>query len=264
MNVEDDRVGNGSQSELLDAVLGAGSEVEQLAVKSLSSFRLAQDDKVGLLMCSMFVRCLNFFRAVRYLSRQRLSQPAAACVRSLIEQRWVLESVACESTRAESLRRLAEHDEHNRKRGLDNLRDLGQDERDHRITDEWLDEVEAELDPARSKTDLKKWAELANQRKEYLTTYALLCNMTHPSLGAVENHLLFNADGRVLSVTAKSGGPSLSLHVIQACEVMIDVIATCTGAWRMEEVTNHANDLRHRLSELLERVPDQLIRSEPA
>ena len=264
MNVEDDRVGNGSQSELLDAALGAGSDIEQLAVKFLSSLRLTQDDDVGLLMCSMFVRCLSFFRAVRYLSRQHLSQPAAACVRSLIEQRWVLESVACESTRAESRCWLEQHNEHNRKRSLNSLRAMGQDERDHRITDERLNELEADLDSASSKTDLVKWAELANRKNEYLTAYALLCNMTHPSLAAVEEHLFFNADGRVQSVTAKAGGPSLSLHVIHACEVMIDVIAACSGAWRMEEVSDHANDLRHRLGELWEQVPDQLSHSEQA
>jgi len=262
MNVEDNQIGDESQSQLLGSTLALGSEVEQLVVKFLSSLGVVQQDHAQLLMFSMSVRCLNFFRAIQYLSQEQLAQPVAACVRSLLEQRWVFEAVAHEPTREEALRRLAEHEERNRKQGLDNLRKLGQDGRDQRITDESLAEVEAGIDSERrAYHSQKKWAELAKRESEYLTTYAVLCDQLHPSLRAVEKHFLFDAGGRVQSVTAKADVHALPLHMTQACEVMIDVIAACPESWLTEDMVSQATALRQRLCELWERLPDPLFHS---
>lgn len=108
------------------------------------------------------------------------------------------------------------------------------------------------------KHSLNSWAELANRQTEYLTAYALLCGQTHPSLCAVENHLLFDTDGQVHSITAKAEVQSLPLHATQACEVMIDVIAACPVAWLTVDMTNQATNFRHRLREFWEHVYDPL------
>lgn len=258
MGVEDDQLGDNSQSPLLSSVLSLGNEIEQLTVKCLSSPILNQGDKVGVLILSMSVRCLNFFRSILYLSREQLTQPVATCLRSLIEQRWVFEAVANEETREEAIRRLDEHNEYDRKRSLGNLRALGQVERDHRITDESLAKLETSLDSSGDYHSLKSWAELAKRNPEYLTAYALLCGQTHPSLRAVENHLLFDANGQINSVTAKVEIQSLPLHALQACEVMIDLIAACPVAWRTVDIASQATNFRHRLGELWERVYDPL------
>jgi len=261
MHIDDDQNGDASHSQVLGSALALGCEVEKFVENILSSLGLTQDDDEQLLMFSMSVRSFNFFRAILFLAREQLAQPVAACVRSLIEQRWVFEAVARESTREVAIRRLGEHEEHNRKRGLDKLRTLGQDERDHRITDERLAEVEAGLDSERSYRSPQSWAELAGRKSEYLTAYALLCDQMHPSLRAAEKHLLFDADGRVQSVTAKADIHSLPLYVTHACEVMIDVIAACPETWLTADRVSQATDLRLHLSELWERIPDPLFHS---
>jgi len=258
MKVDDDQVGDAHPSQALGLALALGSEVERLAENILSSLGLAQDDDEQLLMFSMSLRCIIFFRAVLCLAQAQLAQPTAACVRSLIEQRWVFEAVARESTRKEAIHWLWQHGEYNRKRCVDNLRQQGQDGRDQRITDEWLAEVEAGIHPERKHHSQNSWADLAGRTSEYLMAYALLCDQTHPSSRAVENHLLCDADGRVLSVTAKADFESLPMHMTQACEVMIDVIAACPQSWLTDDIISQATDLRQRLSELWKRVPDLL------
>jgi hypothetical protein len=122
-----------------------------------------------------------------------------------------------------------------------------------------LAEVQAEIDPDKSYHSLQRWAELAGRTPEYLTAYALLCNQMHPSFHAVDSHLLFGADNRVRSVTAKADVHSLPLHMAQACEVMIDVIAACPEPWLTADMVSQATELRHRLSELWECIPDPLL-----
>jgi len=115
-----------------------------------------------------------------------------------------------------------EHEEYNRNRAVVNLRSLGQEERDQRITDEWLAEVQAGIDPDKSYHCLQRWAELAGRTSEYRTTYALLCNQMHPSFHAVDSHLLFDSDTRVRSVTVKADVQSLPLHLAFVVPVNAD------------------------------------------
>jgi hypothetical protein len=142
---------------MLDEALVLGDEVEQLMIRVLSSQAMKQDEMLEQFMSAMAIRCLNFFRATLLLSRQSLSQPASVCVRSLIEQRWVFEAVAAESTRGDALKRFYEHSEYNRKQACENLRKLPSNERDQRITDEALYELEATL-VAGKKHFLRGWA----------------------------------------------------------------------------------------------------------
>lgn len=258
MNV-DDQVGDTHLGQTQSHALSLGSDVEGFVGHFLSSLGVAQDDADQLLILSISVRCFSFFRAILCLARAQLSQPTAACLRVLIEQRWVFEAFARETTRTEAKRRLVQHEEHNRNVAMDNLRALGHVERDHRITDVRLAEVKAGIDPDKAKHSLKGWADLAGRTSEYLTAYALLCNQTHPSLKAVDNHLLCDADGRALSVTTKASVQSLPLYTVHACEVMIDVIAACPEPWLTADVVSQATALRHRLSGLWDRVPDPLL-----
>lgn len=255
----DDQVGYAHHDLALSRVLTLGREVEQLAERFLSTLVVSQDDDEQLLMFSMSVRCINFFRAILCLAPDRLAHPMASCVRGLIEQRWVFEAVAREATRKEAIRRLMEHEEYNRNRAVVNLRSLGQEERDQRITDEWLAEVQAGIDPDKSYHSLQRWAELAGRTSEYRTTYALLCNQMHPSFHAVDSHLLFDSDTRVRSVTVKADVQSLPLHLVQACEVMIDVIAACPEPWLTADIVSQATELRHCLGGLWECIPDPLL-----
>lgn len=235
-----------------------GDEIEQLMVRVLSSRSLTQDAVFEQLMSAMAVRCLNFLRATLVLSREGLVQPVAGCVRSLIEQRWVFEAVAAKDTHDEALQRLQKHGEYNRKKGCENLRKLASNERDQRITDEALSKVEASLDVEAEYHSLKNWADMAKRNSEYLTAYALLCSQTHPTILAIENHLLFDDSGLVLSVTANPDTDSLPRDVLQACEVMIDVIAASPDSWQTEDVVTEAIELRKRMHKLWESVPDQL------
>ena len=243
-------------SHTLDEALVVGDEIEHLIVRILASQSLTQDDVFEQFISAMAVRCLNFMRATLLLSRHGLGQPASGCVRSLIEQRWVFEAVAAKNTRDEALKRLYEHGEYNRKKACENLRKLPSDERDQRITDEALSELEASLD-AGKKHFVSSWPELA-KRSSDLTAYMLLCDRTHPSSSAIENHLQFDDSGRVLSVTANPDINSLPRDVLQACEVMIDVIAASPDSWRTDDVVTEATELRQRIHKLWESVPDPL------
>lgn len=245
-------------NQALNGALAVGDEIERLIVGIISSQALTQDAVFEQLMSAMAVRCLNFLRATLLLSRQGLAQPASSCVRSLIEQRWVFEAIAAKDTRDEALQRLQKHGEYNRKNGCKNLRALPSNERDHRITDKTLSQAEATLDIDAEYHSLKNWAKMAKRNSEYLTAYALLCNRTHPTIQAIESHLLFNDSMQVKSVTAYPEIDSLHRDVLQVCEVMIDIIAAGPDSWRSEGVVIEATKLRQRISKLWELVPDPL------
>lgn len=253
-----DQVDESRDNQALKGALAVGDEIEQLMVRVLSSRSLRQGEEFELYMSAMAVRCLNFLRATLLLSRQGLGQSASGCVRSLIEQRWVFEAVASEDTRGEALMRLHEHGEYNRKVACKNLRELASNERDQRVTDKALSQVEASLDIETAYHSLKNWANLAKRSSEYLTAYALLCSRTHPTILSIESHLLFDDSGRVLSLTANPDIDSLPRDVLQACEVMIDVIAASPDSWQTADVVIEANELRQRIHKLWESVPDPL------
>ena len=251
-----EQVNESRENQTLKGTLAVGDEIEKLMVRLLLSQRLTQDCVFEQLMLAMAVRCLNYFRATLILSRQGLGQSASGCVRSLIEQRWIFEAVAAEGTRDEALLRLQKHDEYNRKKGCENLRELESNERDQRITDEALSKVDTSLDVEAKYHRLKKWADLAKRNSEYLTTYAALCSQSHPTIQAIESHLVFDDTGRVISVTAIPDSDSLPRDILQACEVMIDVIAASPASWQSEDVVIGATELRHRMPKLWESVPD--------
>lgn len=254
-----DQIKESKDNQELNGALAVGEKIELLMVKVLSSRSLTQNAVLEQFISTMAVRCLNFLRATLLLSRQGLVQPTASCVRSLIEQRWVFEAVAAKATRDEALKRLFEHGEYNRKNACKNLRALENNERDQRITNEALSQVEASLDVEAEYHSLKRWAELAKRSSEYLTAYALLCSRTHPTIQAIENHLLFDDSGRVLSVTANPEIDSLPRDVLQACEVMIDVIAASPDSWQTKDVVTEVIELRQRIYKLWESVPDPLM-----
>lgn len=233
-------------SHTLDEALSVGDKIEQLMIKVLSARRLTQSEEFEQLMSAMAVRCLNFLRATLLLTRSGLGQPASGCVRSLIEQRWVFEAVAAKDTRDEALTRLYEQGEYNRKKAYENLRKLDSDERDQSITDEALSQLEASLGKVKDHS-LSNWAKLAKRNSEYLATYRLLCARIHPSSLAIESHLLFDESGRVQTVTANPDWDSLPRDVLQACEVMIDIIASSPDSWRTEDVTIEATELRKHI-----------------
>jgi hypothetical protein len=244
-------------SNVLNDALAVGDEIEQLMVRVISSQTLAQDDVFEQYISAMAVRCLNFLRATLILSRQGLAQPASGCVRSLIEQRWVFGAVAAKDTRAEALQRLKEHGDYNRKQACKNLRKLPINERDNRITDEALSEVEASLG-AGKKHCISNWAELAKYNSEYQITYALLCDRMHPSSFAIEEHLILDDSKRVRSVTANPDFNSLPRDILQACEVMIDVFVAGSEVWQTENVVTVETEFRQRIEKLWQKVPDPL------
>lgn len=248
-------------SHLLGEVLAAGDEIERFVVRVLSSLSLTQDAVFEQFLSAMAVRCLNFFRATLLLSRQGLGQPASSCVRCLIEQRWVYEAVTSEDTRDEALRWLNEHSDYNRKNACDNLLKLENNQRDQRITNEVLDQLKTSITTGK-KHFVSDWAKLAKRDSEYLVTYTLLCDRTHPSSMAIESHVLFDDSGQVLSLTANPDTDSLPRDVLQACEVMIDAISASPNSWQTEDVVAKATELRMRILKLWELVPDLLTSSE--
>lgn len=247
--------------ELSGSVLGkslaVGDEIEKFMIKVLLLHSLAQDDALDQFMSAMAVRCLNLLRATLLLSRSGLGQPASGCVRSLIEQRWVFEAVAATDTRDAALRRIYELGEYNRKKFCVHLRKLSSNERDVRITDEALSQIENSIDDDR-KHFITDWSKLANRCSD-LTAYMLLCDRTHPSGSAIESHILFNDSGQVVSITATPDTNSLPRDVLQACEIMIDIIAAGPDYWRTEEVIAQATRLRCRVHELWGLLPDSLL-----
>jgi hypothetical protein len=243
--------------QVINDALALGNDIEQLAVRVFSRIALAQNALAEQFMFAMAVRCLNCFRASLLLSHEYLAQPAAACVRSLIEQRWVFEAVAADNTRGKAIKWLNEHGEYNRKRALDNLRKLPSGERDHRITDEALSKIEEGLGVA-AYHSLKCWAELAGRESEYLSAYARLCDRIHPSSNAIDSHLLYDDSGQLLSITAIPDADLLLLDLTQACEAMIDVIAACPESWQTADVIADATSLRQRVNGLWQLVPDPL------
>ncbi len=237
----------------LDEALSVGDKIEQLMVRVLSIRKLTQNEEFELFMSAMALRCLNFLRATLLLSRAGLGQPVSGCVRSLIEQRWVFEAVAAKDTRDEALKRLHEQDEYNRKKACENLRNLDSSERDQSITEEALSQIEASLGKTNNH-HLSNWAKLAKRSSEYLATYALLCTRIHPSSLAIESHLLFDDSARIQTVTANPDLDSLPRDILQACEIMIDVIASSPDTWQTEDVVIEATELRKRLHKLWQRI----------
>jgi hypothetical protein len=247
---------------VLGEALVVGDEIERLMIKILSSRTLRQDEMFEQFISAMAIRCLNFFRATLLLSRQGLSQPASVCVRCLVEQCWVFVAVAAESTRDDALKRLYEHSEYNRKKACDDLRKLPSNQRDQRITDEALSELEATL-VAGKKHFVSGWATIANRSSD-LTAYTLLCDRSHPSSLAIESHVVFDDSGRVISLTANPDTDSLPRDVLFACDVMIDVISANPDSWQTDDVVAEAIEVRTRLHKLWELVSDPFVSTRSA
>lgn len=240
----------------LDETVVLADEVDRYASGFLSAVQVTGGNDIELLMLAMAVRSINFFRGVKSMSREGLAQPAASCLRSLLEQVWVFGAIANESTRDKAVERLIGNGEHSRSRGVKNLRKLSLDLRDPRITDELLDGIEMDIDQA-IKHDLSEWAKLAQRVPEYLTSYARLCDQTHPSINSIEKHLVFNDLELVTSVTSKPDLGSLAINLNYGSSLMIDVIALCPKAWLTDLEIQEAKELRSRVNSLWDRLPDQ-------
>ena len=245
-------------SNVLNEVLAMGDEIEKLMFGVISAQTLISENEFELFISAMAVRCLNYLRATLLLSRKSLAQPAAGCVRSLIEQKWVFVAFSAEDTHDEAIQRLRKLGEFERKKGCKNLRELPSNECDPRITADALSKIEADLDADAEYYSLKKWAELANCSSEYLTTYALLCGRTHPSVLAIESHFILDDSERVSSVTANPDVDSLFQNALLACRAMIVILDAGLEGWKTENVVTVAAEFRKRIDNLWQQVPDPL------
>lgn len=240
----------------LDETVVLADEVDRYASGFLSAVQVTGGNDIELLMLAMAVRSINFFRGVKSLSREGLAQPAASCLRSLLEQVWVFGAIADESSRDEAIKRLKEHGEFSRSQAITNLRNLSSELRDSRITDESLDRIDDDIGE-KTRPNMYKWAELAQRGPDYLTSYARLCDQTHPSINAIEKHLVFNDLEQVTSVTSKPDPDSLAINLNYGSSLMIDVIALCPEAWLTDLEIQKAKELRNRVNSLWDRLPDQ-------
>lgn len=239
----------------LDETIALASEIDRYATDLLSVVQVEREADIELLMLAMAVRSLNFFRGARVMAREKLAQPSASCLRSLLEQVWVMGAIAEESTRDKAIERLVGNGEHSRSRGVKNLRKLGDELRDPRITDELLAGIERDLGQG-IKHDLSEWAGLAKRSSDYLTSYARLCDQTHPSIHAIESHLVLNDLEQVTSVTSKPELDSLAINLNYGSSLMVDVIALCPETWLTDLAVHEAKELRSRVNKLWDLLPD--------
>lgn len=244
-----------SHDKILEETSALAEEVDRHATALLSAVGVEGGADIELLMLAMAVRSLNYFRGVRNLAREQLAQPSASCLRSLLEQVWVMGAMADESNRDKAIERLIGNGEHSRRRGVKNLRKLGDELRDPRITDELLAGIEKDLGQG-IKHDLSEWAGLAKRSSDYLTSYARLCDQTHPSIHAIESYLVLNDLEQVTSVTSKPELDSLAINLNYGSSLMVDVIALCPETWLTDLAVHEAKELRSRINKLWDLLPD--------
>jgi len=190
------------------------TDVRRRIAEKLSSLQLQRNDRAQIFFALQLVRGLSLFDSVLLLSNAGLAGGAAIVLRSLQELVFVTEAIQRDPNR---LALLIAADEEARRKSLTGLKKLPNDVRAANVTDESIDEILNEVDPASKGQSVYKWAEMAGREDDYRTAYVLLSAEVHATLRSAEAHLKVDeTTGEIKGILGWLGHEHRLLHLLSA------------------------------------------------
>ena len=162
-------------SQLRADALQFGRQAEQFALDSLPRQQADQGDGVRIALVAMAVRMCRSHQAIRQLVEANLNDGAAAVLRGLLEQYFVLKALVRDP---QDLKLAAEEAMSERRKALKGLKRMQPSDRGAEITDEALDVAIAEI-TAKKEYNVYEWAKKANCLGVYHTIWRRLCTYAH-------------------------------------------------------------------------------------
>lgn len=241
MSIEQD----GGDLKHFDSALSLASDVEDYAATALRAVSGPSENYVENFLIAMILRCFNFHRGVVGLSRNKLAQPAAVVLRSLVEQSWMVALLAAKDEEADCRQKLVLHAVKERKRSIDRLKRLCDQGMFDRKTFETLVETEPKQG---SQWRVEDRAEQAGKSQEYLGAYTVLSYQVHPSIEAVEAHFLFDGSDYPVEVTDTPDLDSLPRNLAFSSEKLLEAVDALPSI--SEELIARRDAIKAELSKL--------------
>ena len=195
-------------------------QVEQFARDSISRQQATQDDSARIAMIAMAVRMFKSHQAVRQLVTSELNDAAAAVLRSMLEQYFLLRAVV---ENPDVLKLAAEEAEVERRKALRGLEELSPDERGDEITDDAIAAALAGIEAKRT-YNAYEWAKATGLVGFHNTIWRSLCSYAHGSLVAIERYVKIAPDGTVQGITAVVEPVASIDYAITACWLLLDTV----------------------------------------
>lgn len=220
--------------ELATAVCADVSAVSDLVFVNV---RLPCDAHHEQMVVSQSLRARLFFMGAVGLAKQKLVAPAAALIRCLMEQQYIIEAIAREPG---YMRDLAVQDNMERRKALSRLLQLPAENRAANVVDDILREkLASTLDGLDgSRVHVSDWAARAGRSQEYELAYMLLSGAVHPSLRGAEAHLVLDETGNVVKLTVTPDIDQLAYLLMGACNSYLAIL------WAIPEHVRGAENIQ--------------------
>lgn len=206
----------------LTLALAVSKDVQRELDAILGEFKMKSREHLKLLMAAKVLRARGLFHGVVSLAEQKLTSPASALIRCLMELKFVVLAVAANP---DYVADLIETDNNQRVRAMRNLSGLPEE---HRAANVSLDEIRKRLEelgtPGRGPT-VAAWAKRASCEDEYNLAYLLLSSDVHPALRGVEAHLLLDDHGEAKSLSAYPDLAELPFRLMHACNCYLSILS---------------------------------------
>lgn len=206
----------------LATALAFSQEVHREAEHMLSRLAIGQGEHLKLLMAAKALRARALFTGTIALAERKLTSPASALIRCLMEVKFMALALAANP---DWIADMVDTDAGQRVRAMRNLISLPED---HRASSVVPSEIEAKLEelgtPKRGPS-VAEWARRASCEDEYNLAYLLLSGDVHPALRGIESHLILDEHGSPKGLAAYPGVEELPFRLMHACDCYLSVLA---------------------------------------
>ncbi len=240
-------------SQLRADALYFGRQAEQFTLDSLSYQHAGQGDGVRIALVAMAVRMYRSHQAIRQLVEANLNDGAAAVLRGLLEQYFVLKALVRDP---QDLKLAVEEAMSERRKALKGLTRMHASDRGAEVTDEALEAAIAEI-TAKKEYNVYEWAEKADCLDVYHTIWRRLCAYAHGCLLAIEEYVVTTSDGVVHGVTSVVERDASIDFIITSGGLLLEAIKSIDKApgtelqrSRFQILLNNFSRLRTRYWEL--------------
>ena len=215
----------------------------------LQQQQCGQDDNVRIALVAMSVRIYRTHQAVCKLVASDLNDAAAAVLRSLLEQYFVLVAVIADPQNLEIAAKQAEGERFKALTGLKNMRP---EDRGPLVTDNALDEALAGI-TAKNGYNVWEWAQKANCIGVYHTLWRRLCGYAHGCFYAIEEYVATEPDGVVHGITSVVERTSSIDYVITSSGLLLEAIEAVVAASDTSQHREHLEIVQTNCRRLRER-----------
>ena len=201
--------------EFCREVISSGEDIlGQLSIKSGEHFKL--------LMASKVLRARALFLGAINLAELKLTSPASALIRCMMEVKFVAVALSINRDWAQDL---IEADESHRARAMRRLLALPEEHRAANVKTDVIQEQLNSIFLGGRGVSVADWAKRAKCEDEYQLAYMLLSEDVHASLRGSEAHLVLNEQGKACGLSAYPEVDALPFRLMHACDTYLTILS---------------------------------------